>query len=106
MHLALKIVSLSILYQGKCLSVTDVTSLPQRVLWERGKNVYRNVYAGKESPNYWSASARATMVSFNIAPQPQLQGGYEGATDDTRASEDCTIDELDFIAGYQGEAEV
>ncbi len=25
-----------------CPSVTDVTSLPQRVLWERGYNVYRN----------------------------------------------------------------
>ncbi len=32
------------------LSVTDVTSLPQRVLWERGYNVYRNAYAGNESP--------------------------------------------------------
>ncbi len=29
-------------------------SLPQRVLWERGYNVYRNAYAGNESPN-WSA---------------------------------------------------
>ncbi len=34
-----------------CLSVTDVTSLPQRVLWERGYNVYRNAYAGNESPS-------------------------------------------------------
>ncbi len=34
-----------------CESVTDVTSLPQRVLWERGYNVYRNAYAGNESPN-------------------------------------------------------
>ncbi len=25
-----------------CVSVTDVTSLPQRVLWERGYNIYRN----------------------------------------------------------------
>ncbi len=32
--------------------------------------------------------------------------GYEGGTVDTRASEDCTIDEPDFIASYQGEAEV
>ncbi len=30
------------------------TSLPQRVLWERGYNVYRNAYAGNESPNCWS----------------------------------------------------
>ncbi len=42
------------------LSVTDVTSLPQRVLWERGYNVYCNAYAGNESPNcrscrHWSA---------------------------------------------------
>ncbi len=82
------------------LSVTDVTSLPQRVLWERGCNVYRNAYAGNESPNCcmpWSTwSAIATV----------LQEGYEGATGDTRASEVCTIDEPDFIAGYQGEAEV
>ncbi len=34
-----------------CVSVTDVTSLPQRVLWERGYNVYRNAYAGNESPS-------------------------------------------------------
>ncbi len=36
-----------------CPSVTDVTSLPQRVLWERGYNVYRNAYAGNESPSCW-----------------------------------------------------
>ncbi len=41
-----------------CLSVTDVTSLPQRGLWERGYNVYRNAYAGNESPNCWSASGQ------------------------------------------------
>ncbi len=34
-----------------CVSVTDVPSLPQRVLWERGYNVYRNAYAGNESPS-------------------------------------------------------
>ncbi len=49
--------------------------------------------------------AAADMVIF-IAPQPQLQQGYEGGTDDTRASKDCTIDEPDFIASYQGKAEV
>ncbi len=40
---------------GVCIRmwVTDVTSLPQRVLWERGYNVYRNAYAGNESPNCW-----------------------------------------------------
>ncbi len=45
------------------------------------------------------------MINF-IAPQPQLQEGYEGGTVDTRASKDCTIDEPEFIASYQGEAEV
>ncbi len=73
-------------------------SLPQRVLWERGYNVYRNAYAGNESPNCWSRAL--------ISRHSQLQEGYEGATDDTRASEDCPIDEPDFIAGYQREAEV
>ncbi len=29
-----------------CVSVTDVTSLPQRVLWERGYNVYRKATLG------------------------------------------------------------
>ncbi len=33
-----------------CLYVTDVTSLPQRVLWERDYKVYHNVYSGIESP--------------------------------------------------------
>ncbi len=45
-------------------------------------------------------SAVADMVIF-IAPYPQLQEGYEGGTDDTRASKDCTIDEPVFIANYQ-----
>ncbi len=85
-----------------CPCVTDVTSLPQRVLWERGYNVYRNAYAGNESPSCWYM----VRLSFKITPYPQLQEGYEGATDDTRPSEDCTIDGPDFIAGYQGEAEV
>ncbi len=40
--------------------------------------------------------AVADMVIF-VAPQPQLQEGYEGRTDDTRKSKDCTIDEPDFI---------
>ncbi len=40
------------------------------------------------------------------ASYPPLQEGYEGGKVDTRASEDCTIDEPDFIAIYQGEAEV
>ncbi len=35
-----------------CLSVTDVTSLPQRILWERDyKSIYYNAYAGNESRN-------------------------------------------------------
>ncbi len=33
------------------LSVTDVTSLPQRILWERDYMVYYNRYSGNESPN-------------------------------------------------------
>ncbi len=37
-------------------------SLPQRVLWERGYNVYRNAYAGNEFPN-WSADVTVDMVS-------------------------------------------
>ncbi len=47
----------------------------------------------------------ADMVIF-IVPKPQLQEGYEDGKDDTRASKDCTIDEPDFIASYQGKAEV
>ncbi len=84
-----------------CLSVTDVTSLPQRVLWERGYNVYRNAYAGNEPPNCWTWSALS-----HHSHSCQLQEGYEGGTVDTRASKDCTIDEPDFIASYHGEAEV
>ncbi len=38
--------------ESVCPSVTDVMSLPQRVIWERGYNVYRNAYAGNESPNW------------------------------------------------------
>ncbi len=49
--------------------------------------------------------AVADMVIF-IASYPQLQEGYEGGTADTRASKDCTIDKPDFIASYQGKAEV
>ncbi len=84
------------------LCVTDVTSLPQRVLRERGYNVYRNAYAGNESPNCWYGRHWSALISRHS----QLQEGYEGTTDDTRANEDCTIDEPVFIAGYQGEAEV
>ncbi len=71
-----------------------MTSLPQRVLWERGYKVYCNAYAGNESPKWCVAD----MVIF-IAPYPQIQEGYEGGTDDTRANKDCTIDEPDFITG-------
>ncbi len=39
----------------------------------------------------------ADMVIF-IAPEPQLQEGYDDGTDDSRANKDCTIDEPDFIA--------
>ncbi len=35
--------------------------------------------------------AMVDMVIF-IAPQPQLQEGYDDGTDDTRANKDCTID--------------
>ncbi len=38
-------------YIEESVCVTDVTSLPQRVLWERGYNVYHNAYDGNESPN-------------------------------------------------------
>ncbi len=80
-----------------------MTSLPQRVLWERGYKVYSNAYAGNESPKTVGA-VDAGQLYRAIAT---VTGGlYEGATVDTRASEDCTIDEPDFLAGYQGEAEV
>ncbi len=46
-----------------CVSVTDVTSLPQRVLWERDYKVYYNAYAGNESPN--SGSGRPTWSSLS-----------------------------------------
>ncbi len=32
-----------------CPCVTDVTSLPQHALWERGHKVYSNAYSGNES---------------------------------------------------------
>ncbi len=83
-----------------CLSVTDVTHFRNVYSGNEATTYSRNAYAGNESPNV----ERSTLVNF-IAPKPQLQEGYEGATVDTRASEDCTIDEPDFIAGYQGEAE-
>ncbi len=34
-----------------CLSITDVTSLLQRILWERCYKVYYNAFAGNEAPN-------------------------------------------------------
>ncbi len=46
--------------------------------------------------------AAADMV---ISIAPQLQEGYEAGTDDTRASQDCTIDEPYFIVSCQGKAE-
>ncbi len=47
-----------------CLRVTDVTSLPQHVLWERGYNVYRNAYAGNESPRYgYGRHCSSTLIS-------------------------------------------
>ncbi len=51
------------------------------------------------------AERRRDMAAL-YAPYPPLQEGYEGGTVDTRASKDCTIDEPDFIASYQGEVEV
>ncbi len=59
------------------------------------------MYAGNESPNCCSGlhghlyGAIATYVD-----------GYEGESDATRASKHCNIDEPDFIARYQGKAEV
>ncbi len=73
------------------------------------------MYSGNEATIYTVTRTLGTSLlavgimvrpSFKIAPYPQLQEGYEGATDDTRPSEDCIIDEPDFITGYQGEAEV
>ncbi len=57
LHVYLSIYTISRIV-SVCLSVTDVTSLPQRALWERGYNVYHHAYAGNESPNcrhWWSA---------------------------------------------------
>ncbi len=47
----------------------------------------------------------ADMVIF-IAPQSQLQEGYEEGTDNTRASKDSTIDEPDFVTSYQSKADI
>ncbi len=44
------------------LCVMDVTSFPQRILWERDYKVYYNAYSGNESPNLqrptWSSLSR------------------------------------------------
>ncbi len=61
---------------------------------------FHNLYSGNEATRFTvtrtlGASlltvAVADKVLF-IAPYPQLQEGYEGGTDDTRVSKDCTID--------------
>ncbi len=66
------------------------------------------MYSGNEATTYTITrtlgTSLLTIAVVNIARV--LQEGYEGATYITRASEDCTIDEPDFIAGYQGEADV
>ncbi len=55
-----------IIQDSVCVSVCNgCDSLPQRVLWERGYIVYRNAYAGNESPKMWSGrrwSAIATVT--------------------------------------------
>ncbi len=75
---------------------------------------FHNVYSGNETTRFTITCTLGTslltvsaadMVIF-IAPLPQLQEGYEGGTDDSRAREDCTVDEPDFITSYQGKAEV
>ncbi len=73
-----------------------------------------NAYSGNEATRFtitctlgtsFLTIAMADMVIF-IVPHPQLQEGYEDRTDDTRASKDCTVDEMDFIASYQSVAEI
>ncbi len=68
-----------------------MTSLPQRILWERGYKVYYKAYAGNKSPN--CCSGRHGHLYRAIAT---VKEGYEGGTDDTRASKDCTIDKPIF----------
>ncbi len=51
-------------------------------------NLHYNAHSGNESP---TPHYRTTDT---------VAGGYEGGTDDTRASKDCTIDKPDFIASY------
>ncbi len=53
-QLAYNIINVDGVCESVCLSVTDVTSLPQRILWERCYKVNYNAYAGNESPNCWS----------------------------------------------------
>ncbi len=71
--------------------VTDVTSLNC------------NVYSENEATRFTIArtlgmslltTAVADMVNdIFIAPEPQLEEGYEDKTDDTRTSKGCTFDE-------------
>ncbi len=79
-------------------SVTDVTSLPQRILWERGCKVYYNAYAGNESPN----CCNGRHVRLYRAIATGTGGLWRRDRRHYRPSEECTIDEPDFIASYQG----
>ncbi len=83
-----------------CLSVTDVTS-------------FRNVYSGNETTRCTITRTLGTSLLTGSGRHGHLYcaiatvtGGLRRWTDDTRANKDCTSDEPDFIASYQGKAEV
>ncbi len=84
------------------VSVTDVTSLPQRTLWERDYKVYYNAYSGNESPN--CCSGRHGHLYRAIAMHSYRRATKVGQT--TLGQAKTTIDEPDFITSYQGKAEV
>ncbi len=89
---------------GRCesvrVSVTDVMSLPQRVLWERGYKVYYRVRWERVSYllqwSTWSSLSRHSHSYRRAtkAGQPHLEQAK------------TTIGESDFIARYEGKAEV
>ncbi len=80
-----------------------------------GVHHFRNVYSGNEATRFTIYTTYVGNESPNCCGGRHghlyraiatVTGGYEGGTNDYRASKDCTIDELDLIASYQGKAEV
>ncbi len=76
-----------------CLSVTNVTSLPQCIVWERGYKVYYNAYAGNESPN--CCSGRHGHLYYAIASYWRATKAGQTSLEQAKT----TIDEPDFITG-------